>query len=33
VLAHAVWAPLATPLLDLADVRAGYVLTIAAMCS
>jgi competence protein ComEC len=33
VLAHAVWAPLATPLLDLADVLAGYVLTIAAMCS
>jgi competence protein ComEC len=33
VVAHAVWAPLATPLLDLADVLAGYVLTIAAMCS
>jgi competence protein ComEC len=33
VLAHAVWPPLATPLLDLADVLAGYVLTIAAMCS
>jgi len=33
VVAHAVWAPLATPLLDLADLLAGYVLTIAAMCS
>lgn len=33
VVAHAVWAPLAAPLLDLADVLAGYVLTIAAMCS
>jgi competence protein ComEC len=33
IVAHAVWAPLATPLLDLADVLAGYVLTIAAMCS
>lgn len=33
VLAHAIWAPLATPLLDLADVLAGYVLTIAAMCA
>jgi len=33
VLAHGVWAPLATPLLDLADVLARYVLTIAAMCS
>jgi competence protein ComEC len=33
VLAHAVWAPLATPLLDLADLLAAYVLAIAAMCS
>jgi competence protein ComEC len=33
VVAHGVWPPLATPLLDLADVLAGYVLTIAAMCS
>jgi competence protein ComEC len=33
VVVHAVWPPLATPLLDLADVLAGYVLTIAAMCS
>ncbi len=30
---HAVWPPLAVPLLDLADVLAGYVLAIAAMCS
>jgi competence protein ComEC len=33
VVAHAVWAPLAAPLLDLADLLAGYVLAIAAMCS
>jgi competence protein ComEC len=33
MMAHAVWAPLAIPLLDLADVLAGYVLTIAAACS
>jgi len=28
-----VWAPLATPLLGLADVLAAYVLAVAAACS
>ena len=30
---HVVWPPLAVPLLDLADVLAGYVLAVAAACS
>jgi competence protein ComEC len=33
VFMHALWAPLAAPLLDMADVLAGYVLTIARACS
>jgi competence protein ComEC len=33
MLARMVWAPLATPLLGLADVLAGYVLAVAAACS
>ena len=33
MVAHAVWAPLAVPLLDLADVLSGYVLAVAAACS
>ena len=33
MVAHAVWAPLAMPLLALADVLAGYVLAVAAACS
>jgi len=33
MVAHAVWAPLAVPLLDVADVLAGYVLAVAAACS
>ena len=33
IVAHAVWAPLAVPLLAVADVLAGYVLAVAAACS
>jgi competence protein ComEC len=33
MLARLVWAPLATPLLGLADVLAAYVLAVAAACS
>lgn len=33
MVAHAVWAPLAVPLLSLADVLAGYVLAVAGACS
>jgi competence protein ComEC len=33
MLAHAVWPPLAVPLLGLADLLAGYVLAVARSCS